>query len=113
MLFAHSTSPKADYGSFRAERLSRERPTRRRCAELEEELGAGGVHVDGEIASSVYRYDTLDVDLHAYRVTCHVDSMTPFEHDALSWLSAAEISSVPIAPADAFIVELLRASQGS
>lgn len=67
--------------------------------ELREELSLE-VEVGGFVAESLYHYEDLSVLLVAYRV--HTEDPAPVadEHDALRWLSLADLREVDWAPAD-------------
>jgi 8-oxo-dGTP diphosphatase len=95
--------------------------TLERCLarELDEEL-AVSVSVGPRLTTSVHDYPSFRVHLHAFRCAIARGTPIPRVHQALRWLAAAELLSVPWAPADLPLVEqilrdglLERAEMGS
>ena len=65
-----------------------------------------GQHVDGVLLLSVHDQGSAFV-IHFLEVDAHGDP-TPLEHSALGWFTPEELSGLPLAPADARFVTLLR-----
>jgi len=78
--------------------------------EMVEELDARDIAVSAFLGIADYNYGSTVVRLEAYRVTCDPTSRRCVEHDELGWFRVAELEHLPLAPADRFLIEVLRSS---
>lgn len=77
--------------------------------ELVEELAAGDVKVHEALCARPHDYEAVSVLIDAYRVTCDVNSLQALEHERIAWYTPEQMGTLPLAPADRFIVTLLAA----
>ena len=74
--------------------------------ELREELGIE-TRVGARVGTNVHRYETIEVELVAYRVTYLGGDFTLVDHDEIRWVPRAELLSMRLAPADVPLALLL------
>jgi len=89
---------KVEKGETKAQALVRE---------CREELGIG-LCAEEEMIDVTHAYPDLTVHLTLIRARIESGSMTLFEHQDARWVTAAELSSFELCPADAQMVDLIR-----
>lgn len=75
--------------------------------EIREELGAD-IAVHERLGANLHRYDALVVNLIAYRCTLLRGPLVPTEHSEIRWLPADALHSLPWAPADIPLLDVVR-----
>lgn len=74
--------------------------------EIREELGIE-IAVGGYVATHVHDYGRGPIALEAWRCTWESGHLTPSDHDAFAWVSAAEMLTFELAAADVPLAEAL------
>ena len=84
--------------------------TRQQCLirELLEELGVS-CRIGTYLGQSFFDYGTKRVRLHAYLARVVEGTFSPVDHDQLLWLPPQQLSSLPWAPADIPLLDLVTA----
>ena len=78
--------------------------------ELREELGLD-VQVGGFVAAHTHAYDHATVELLAYEATTQAGELHLTDHDEVAWVTAEELLSYELAPADVPIARALTAAE--
>ena len=87
-----------------------ESPRAALARELLEEFGAMNLSIGEIVGLGDHDYGTQIVRIEAYRVRCEPSALRCLEHEQMGWFTPVEITALPLAPADKFLVTVLVSS---